>query len=86
MVVPFKDGADWLVVKLAGDLLEVETEVYGDVFMGGGIGCVGVVVVDAEPAGNDENELKILDVDGGMANSCPGEKAGALGLSTDMEA
>jgi hypothetical protein len=88
---PFKEGADWLVAKLVGGLLEVETEVCGDVLMGGRIGRVGVVDVE-ETAGDDEDELKILAVgfvpnvvDGGAPNGCPGEKACALGLSTVAE-
>jgi hypothetical protein len=58
LVDPFKDGADWLVVKVAGGLLEVETEVCGDVLMGVRIGRVGVVEVE-EAAGTDEDEVKI---------------------------
>jgi hypothetical protein len=80
LVDPFKDGADWLVVKLASGLLEVETEVCGDVLMGGRIGRVGVV--DVETTENDDEELKILAVDfdsdvmdDGVPNCCPGEKA-----------
>lgn len=79
---PFKDGADWLVVKLADALREEGTEVCGDVLMGVRIGRVGVV--------DDEDEPKILAVgfvsactdvvDDGVPNDCPGEKACALGL------
>jgi hypothetical protein len=93
LVDPFKDGADWLVVKLTGGLLELETEVCGDVSIGGRIGRVGVVVVDVELLGKGEDELKIFVVDfvsgctdvvnDGVPKYCPGEKVGALGLSTD---
>jgi hypothetical protein len=96
LVDRFKDGADWLVVKLTGGLLEPETEVCGDVLIGGRIGRVGVVVVDVELLGNGEDELKIFVadfvsvctdvVDDGVPKYCPGEKAGALGLSTGAEA
>jgi hypothetical protein len=96
LVDPFKDGADWLVVKLAGGLPELETEVRGDVSMGGRMGRVGVVVVDVELLGNGEEELEIFVVDfasvctdvvdDGAPKGCPGEKAVALGLSTDAEA
>ena len=48
LVDPFKDGADWLVAILTSGLLEVESEVCGDVLIGGRIGRVGVVVVDDE--------------------------------------
>ena len=90
LVEPFKDGADWLVVKLAGCLLEAECEVCGDVLMGGRIGRVGVV--DVAPRGLDGDEPKIpavgfvsactgvVDDDDGAPNGCPGEKAFALGL------
>jgi hypothetical protein len=94
LVDPFKDGADWLVVKLDGGLLELESEVCGDVLIGGRIGRVGVV--DVELLGNGEDELKIFVVDfvsvcadvvdGGVPKGCPGEKADALGSRTDAEA
>jgi hypothetical protein len=91
LVDPFKDGADWLVVKLAGCLLEAECEVCGDVLMGGRIGRVGVV--DVAPRGLDGDEPKIAAVgfvsactnvvdDDGAPNGCPGEKAFALALRT----
>jgi hypothetical protein len=100
---PFKDGADWLVVKLTGGggLLELETEVCGDVLIGGRIGRVGVVrvgvvVLDVELLGIGDDELKIFvvdfvsvcadAVDDGVPKGCPGEKADALGLSKDVEA
>ena len=96
MVDPFKDGADWLVVRLAGGLLELETEVCGDVLIGGRIGRVGVVVVDAGLLTNGEDELNVFVVDfvsvctdvvdDGVPKGCPGEKADALGLSRDAEA
>ena len=96
MVDCFKDGADWLVVKPTGGLLELETEVCGDVLIGGRIGRVGVVDVDVEVLGNGEDELKIFVVDfvsvctdvvdDGVPKGCPGEKAGALGLSIGAEA
>jgi hypothetical protein len=60
LVDPFKDGADWLVVKLADDLREAETEVCGDVLMGVRIGRVGVV--------DDEDEPKSLAV--GFVPAC----------------
>lgn len=62
LVDPFKDGVDWLVVKLTGGLLELETEVWGDVLMGGRIGRVGVVDNDVELLRNGGDELKILVV------------------------
>lgn len=59
----------------------------GDVLIGGRIGRVGVD--DVEDAGDDEEGPKIFVflacsgvVDGATLNSFPGEKAGALGLST----
>ena len=89
LVDPFKDGALWLVVKLTGGLLDL-----GDVLIGGRIGRVGVV--DVELLGNGEDELKIFVVDfvsvcadvadDGVPKGCAGEKADALGLSTDAEA
>jgi hypothetical protein len=92
----FKVGADWLDVKLTGGLLELETEVCGDVLIGGRIGRVGVVLVDDELLANGEDELKLFVVDfvsvgtdvvdDGVPKGCPGEKADALGLSTDAEA
>jgi hypothetical protein len=95
LVDPFKDGTDWFVVKLTGGLLELETELCGDVLIGGRIGRVGVVDADvepAEPAENEGEELKILDVDfvsvdtvvvdDGVPKGRPGAKAGALGSST----
>jgi hypothetical protein len=92
----FKDGADWLDVKLTGGLLELEAEVCGDVLIGVRIGRVGVVVVGVELLENGEAELKIFVVDfvsvcadvvdDGVPKGCPGEKADALGLSTDAEA
>ena len=72
LVDPFKDGADWLVVKLTGGLLELETEVCGDVLIGVRTGRVGVVDFDV--------------VDDGVPKGCPGKKVAALGLSTDAEA
>lgn len=73
--------------------MELETEVCGDVLIGVRIGLVGV---DVELLGNGEDELKILAVDfvsvcidvvdDGVLKGCAGEKAGALGLSTDAEA
>jgi hypothetical protein len=94
LVDRFEDGADWLVVKSTGGLLELETEVCGDVLICGRIGRVGVV--DVELLGNGEDELKIFVVDfvsvctdvvdDGVPKDCPGEKAAALGLSTDAEA
>jgi hypothetical protein len=93
LVDPFKDGADWLVVKLACFRLEVETKVNGDVLIGGRIGRVGVV--DVEASGDDEEGPKIFAVgpfsawigvvDDGRPNGFPGEKAVALGLSTVAE-
>jgi len=84
---PFKDGADWLVVKLVGGRLEEGIDESGDVLIGGRIGRVGVD--DVEDAGDDEEGPKIFAflacsgvVDGATLNSFPGEKAGALGLST----
>ena len=60
------------------------------------IGRVGVVVVGVELLENGEAELKIFVVDfvsvcadvvdDGVPKGCPGEKADALGLSTDAEA
>ena len=85
---PFKDGADWLVVNLAGGGVEVEAEVSGDVLMGGRIGRVAAVGV--ETAGNDDDGPKgrvpgffssCTDaVDDSASNDRPGENAGALGL------
>jgi hypothetical protein len=96
LVDRFKDGADWLDVKLTGGLLELEAEVCGDVLIGGRIGRVGVVVVGVELLENGEDELKIFAVDfvsvcadvvdDGVPKGCPDEKADALGLSTDAEA
>lgn len=97
---PLKDGVDWLDVKLtitlAGGLLELETEVCGDVSIGGRIGRVGVVVVDVELLENGEDELKLFVVDfvsvctdvvdDGVPEGCPGVKVDALGLSVDAEA
>jgi hypothetical protein len=93
LVDPFKDGADWLVVKLACCRPEVDTEVSGDVLIGGRTGRVGVV--DVDPAGDDEEGPKIFAVgpfstcidvvDDGRPNGFPGEKVGALGLSTVAE-
>jgi len=58
--------------------------------MGGRIGRVGVV--DVEAAGKDEDGLKLFVVDffsactdDGKPNGCSGEKAGAFGLSTLAE-
>ncbi len=92
LVDPFKDGTDWFVVKLTGGLLDLETEVCGDVLIGGRIGRVGVVDVDVEPAENDGEELKVLDVDfvsvdtavvdDSVPKGRPGVKVGALGSST----
>ena len=92
LVDPFNDGADWLVVKLAGCLLEAETEVCGDVLIGVRIGRVGVV--DDAPRGLDGDEPKVPAAgfvsgvvdDDGAPNGCPGEKACAVGLSTVAEA
>ncbi|KAI0246508.1 hypothetical protein BJV78DRAFT_1253862 [Lactifluus subvellereus] len=88
LVNPFKCGADWLVVNLAGGGAEVEAELSGDVLMGGRIGRVAAV--DVETVGNDDDGPKgpvagffssCTDaVDGGAPNDRPGEKAGALGL------
>src|SRR5260221_8148481 len=88
---PFKDGADWVAVKLAGGGLEVGIDESGDVLIGGRIGRVGVDDVE-EDAGGDEEGTKIFAegpflacsgvVDGATVNSFPGEKADALGLST----
>jgi hypothetical protein len=96
LVDRFKDGADWLVVKLTGGLLELESEVCGDMLIGGRIGRVGVVVADVEPLGKGEDELKVFIVDfvsvctdvvdDGVPEACPGEKAVTLGLSIDAEA
>ena len=96
LVDPFKDGADWLVVKLTSGLLELEIEVCGDVLIGVRIGRVGVVDVDVELLENGEDEVNIFVVDfvsfcigvvddGVPLNSCPGKEAAALGLSTDAE-
>lgn len=91
---PFKDGADWLVEKLAGGRLEVEAGASGDVLMGVRIGRVGVVDVDVDvaAAGNDEDGLNVFAagactevVDEGIPNGRPGEKASAFGLSTGAE-
>lgn len=88
---PSKDGADWLVVKLACGRLEVGIDESGDVLIGGRIGRVGVDDVE-EDAGDDEEGPKIFAegpflacsgvVDGATVKTFPGEKAGALGLST----
>ena len=90
LVDPFKDGADWLVVKLAGGRLEEGIDESGDVLIGGRMGRVGVE--DVEDAGDDEEGPKIFTflacsgvVDGATLNRFPGEKAGALGLSTVVE-
>lgn len=87
LVDPFKDGADWLVVKLVGGRLEEGIDESGDVLIGGRIGRVGVE--DVEDAGDNEEGPKIFTflacsgvVDGATLNSFPGEKAGALGLRT----
>jgi len=90
LVDPFKDGADWLAVKLAGGRREVGIDESGDVLIGGRIGRVGVDDVE-EDAGDDEGPKIFAEgpflacsgvVDGATVNSFPGEKAGALGLST----
>ena len=70
----------------------METEVSGDVLIGGRIGRVGVV--DVEDAG-DEEEPKIFAVGpfsacadvvvDGTPNNFPGEKVDALGLSAAAE-
>jgi len=60
-VSPFKDDADWLVVKLVGGRLEVETEVSEDVLIRGRIRRVGIV--DVEATGKDKHGLKLLVVD-----------------------
>lgn len=93
LVDPFRDGADWLVDKLACCRLEAETKVSGDVLIGGRIGRVGVI--DVEAAGDDEEGPKLFAVgpfsawigvvDDGRPNGFPGEKAVALGLSTVAE-
>ncbi len=67
----FNDGAEWPVIKLTGGLPRPETEVCGDILIGGRIGCVSVVDVDV--------------VDGGVPKGRPSEKAGALELSTVVE-
>jgi hypothetical protein len=92
LVDPFKDGADWLVVKLDCCLLEFDTEVCGEVLIGVRIGRVGVV--DVAPRGLDGDEPKIPAAgfvsgvvdDNDAPNACPGEKACALGLSAAAEA
>jgi len=71
----------------------VETKVSGDVLIGGRIGRVGVV--DVEAAGDDEEGPKIFAVDpfsawigvvdDGRPDGFPGENAVALGLSTVAE-
>lgn len=90
LVDRFKDGADWLVVKLTGGLLELVIEVCGDVLIGVRIGRVGVVVVDdVELLVNGDvvfGSVCTDIVDDGVPKGCPGEKAGALGLSTGAEA
>lgn len=83
LVDPFKDGADWLVVKLAGGRLEVGIDESGEVLIGARTGRVGVD--DVEDAG-DTAEGPFLAcsgvVDDATLNNLPGEKAGASGLST----
>ncbi len=71
LVDSFKGGAEWPVIKLTGGLPRPETEVCGDILIGGRIGCVSVVDVDV--------------VDGGVPKGRPSEKAGALELSTVVE-
>ena len=89
---PLKDGADWLVAKLAGGGAEGRVEESGDVLIGVRIGRVGVE--DVERTGGVVDGPKGFAVDapsnaglgGVVPNWCPGEKAGAVGLSVPVGA
>jgi hypothetical protein len=60
LIDPFKGGADWLVGKFTGGRLETGTEESGDVLIGGRIGRVGVLDVEAVGEDDDDDEPKIF--------------------------